>query len=53
MRFSDIRAISRRQWLLALVGGVSVALLIITTVWTGRYAWAIYALNRGVGDTSL
>ena len=51
MRFSDIRAISRRQWLLALVGGVSVALLIMTTVWTGRYAWAIYALNRGVGDT--
>ncbi len=51
MRLSDIRAISRRQWLLALVGGVSVALLIMTTVWTGRYAWAIYALNRGVGDT--
>ena len=51
VRLSDIRAISRHQWLLALVGGVTVALLIMTTVWTGRYAWAIYALKGGVGDT--
>src|SRR5687767_10210815 len=23
----------------------------MTTLWTGRHAWAIYKLNRGVGDT--
>ena len=51
MRFSDLRAISGRGWLLALVGGVAIACLVMATAWTGRHAWAIYRLNRGVGDT--
>ena len=51
MRLSDLRAISLRHWLVAVGGGVLIAALVWTTVWTGRHAWAIYKLNRGVGDT--
>jgi len=51
VRLSDLRAISLRHWLVAVGGGVLIAALVWTTVWTGRHAWAIYKLNRGVGDT--
>ena len=51
MRLSDLRAISLRHWLAAVGGGVLITALVWTTVWTGRHAWAIYELNRGVGDT--
>jgi 1A family penicillin-binding protein len=51
VRLSDLRAISLRHWILALGGGVVIAGLVMTLVWTGRHAWAIYELNRGVGDT--
>src|SRR6185436_5972063 len=29
----------------------ALACLVTATAWTGRHAWAIYRLNRGVGDT--
>jgi 1A family penicillin-binding protein len=51
VRLSDLRAIAFRHWLLAIGGGVLIAALVMTTLWTGRHAWAIYKLNRGVGDT--
>ena len=51
MRLSDLRGIPLRHWLLALAGGVAIAFLIMATVWTGRHAWAVYRLHRGVGDT--
>ena len=51
VRLSDLRAISLRHWLYAVAGGVLIAAVVMTTVWTGRHAWAIYKLNRGVGDT--
>jgi 1A family penicillin-binding protein len=51
VRLSDLRAIPFRHWLLAIGGGVLIAALVMTTLWTGRHAWAIYKLNRGVGDT--
>jgi 1A family penicillin-binding protein len=51
VQFSALRAISVRQWLIALVGGVIIACVVMTTAWTGRHAWAIHKLNRGVGDT--
>jgi 1A family penicillin-binding protein len=51
VRLSDLRAISLRLWLVAVGGGVLIAALVWTTVWTGRHAWAVYKLNRGVGDT--
>jgi len=51
VRLSDLRAISLRHWLAAVGGGVLITALVWTTVWTGRHAWAIYELNRGVGDT--
>lgn len=42
---------SWRAWLLAAVAGVALVLLVMATVWTTRHAWAVYRLNRGVGDT--
>jgi 1A family penicillin-binding protein len=40
-----------RPWVLAGIGGLMLVLIAMATVWTGRHAWAIYKLNRGVGDT--
>ncbi|MBI3050689.1 MAG: PBP1A family penicillin-binding protein [Acidobacteria bacterium] len=51
MRVADLRALSRRDWLVAAAGGIALVLLTMATVWTARHAWAIYGLNRGVGDT--
>jgi 1A family penicillin-binding protein len=51
VRLSDLRAISTRQWILAIGGGALIAVLVMAAVWTGRHGWAIYKLNRGVGDT--
>jgi len=51
VRLSDLRAIPLRHWLIAVGGGILIAALVMTTMWTGRHAWAIYKLNRGVGDT--
>jgi penicillin-binding protein 1B len=51
VRLSDLRAIPLRHWLIAVGGGVLIAALVMTTMWTGRHAWAIFKLNRGVGDT--
>ena len=42
---------SLRDWLLALAGGVVIVLMVMAASWTGRHAWAIAKLNRGVGDT--
>ena len=46
-----MRALSRRDWVITAVGAVVLVFLTTATVWTARHAWAIYKLNRGVGDT--
>ena len=51
VRLSDLRAIPLRHWLMAIGGGVLIAALVMTVVWTGRHGWMVYKLNRGVGDT--
>ena len=51
MRFSDLRALSRRDWIITTVGSVVIIALTVTIVWTVRHGWAVYQLNRGVGDT--
>ena len=48
---SRARAFTRRPWFKAVVGSVAVVAVLMATVWTARYGWAIYRLNRGVGDT--
>src|SRR5688572_3961948 len=48
---SGARGLTRRPWLKAAVALVAVAAVLMVTVWTARYGWAIYRLNRGVGDT--
>ena len=51
MRLSTLRVVSLPQWAKVLLGTVAVVFLIMATVWTARHSWAIYRLNRGVGDT--
>jgi 1A family penicillin-binding protein len=51
VRFSDLRALSRRDWLITAVGAVVLVGLTMSVVWTVQHAWAVYGLNRGVGDT--
>ena len=51
MRLSDLRSLPARQWLVAVFGAILVVFLVAATVWTGRHAWTIFKLNRGVGDT--
>ena len=51
MRLSAVKQLTWRQWAVAVAGGVAVALVVMTAFWTTRHAWAIYKLNRGVGDT--
>ena len=51
MPLADLRAITLRQWVLAIVGGGLIACVVLTTIWTVRHASAIRKLNRGVGDT--
>ncbi|HVZ20534.1 MAG TPA: PBP1A family penicillin-binding protein [Vicinamibacterales bacterium] len=43
--------LSLRDWLIVLAGTALIVSLTVVGVWTGRYAWAIHKLNRGVGDT--
>jgi penicillin-binding protein 1A len=51
VRLSTLRQLSRKQWLFVAAGAVVLVLGTMTAVWTVRHAWAIYRLNRGVGDT--
>lgn len=51
MRLSALRSLSARDWTVAVVGGVLIVFVVAAIVWTGRYGWAIYKLNRGIGDT--
>src|SRR5919108_2185225 len=51
MRLAVLKQLTWRQWVLAVAGGIVVALAVMTGIWTVRHAWSIYRLNRGVGDT--
>jgi 1A family penicillin-binding protein len=51
VRFKDLRSLSRNDWLITAVGAALLVFLTVSTVWTARHAWAVYKLNRGVGDT--
>ena len=48
---SRARGLYRRTWVRAVLLSVAAAAVLMVTVWTARYGWAIYRLNRGVGDT--
>jgi 1A family penicillin-binding protein len=49
--FKDLRRLSRNDWLITAVGAAALVFVTVTAVWTARHSWAIYKLNRGVGDT--
>ncbi len=48
---SRLGELRRRRWVRAVVGAIALVSLVMTTAWTVRHGWAIYKLNRGVGDT--
>lgn len=41
-----------RWWLARLAVAALVVSVVVAVGWTGRYAWAVHKLNRGVGDTT-
>ena len=43
--------LSRKKWVRVTAISLALVAAAMTTAWTARYAWAIYRLNRGVGDT--
>ena len=43
--------LTRKKWVRVAAASVALVAVVMTTAWTARYAWAIYGLNRGVGDT--
>jgi 1A family penicillin-binding protein len=51
MKLDWLRELSWRQWLGAIAAAVAVVFVLSVVFWTGRHAWAVYRLNRGVGDT--
>ena len=48
---SAARSLRARDWLVVLAGACAVVAITMGGVWLARYGWAIYKLNRGVGDT--
>jgi 1A family penicillin-binding protein len=50
-RLSRAAAFRHRTWFKASIALVAGLVVLTVTVWTVRYGWAIYRLNRGVGDT--
>jgi 1A family penicillin-binding protein len=51
MRVPDLKLLTRRQWAIVEAGTVAAVLFLVAATWTVQHAWAIYRLNRGVGDT--
>jgi 1A family penicillin-binding protein len=39
------------RWLFIAAAAFAIAIVAVSGLWTIRHAWAIYKLNRGVGDT--
>ena len=53
VRLTDLKNLRWRGWLIVLAGTALLVSLTATSLWTFRHAWAIYKLNRGVGDLEL
>jgi 1A family penicillin-binding protein len=51
MRLASLRTLSVRNWLIVIGGTVLLVFATMTAAWTLRYGWAVFKLNRGVGDT--
>jgi 1A family penicillin-binding protein len=47
----DLKSLRWRHWLVIIAGTVLLVSLTAISIWTSRHAWAIFKLNRGVGDT--
>jgi penicillin-binding protein 1A len=50
--FGLFGTLTRRDWLVVIAGGVTIAFAAATVVWTVRHAWAIHKLTGSVGETT-
>ena len=51
MNLTTLRTLGGRDWLFVGLRALAIVFVVMVVAWTGRYAWAVYGLNRGVGDT--
>jgi len=51
VRLSSLKSVRWRHWLVIAVGTLLLVSAAAASAWTVRHAWAIWKLNRGVGDT--
>jgi 1A family penicillin-binding protein len=51
VQLSELKALRWRDWVKVIVGTVLLVGATAVGTWTVRHGWAIYKLNRGVGDT--
>ncbi|OFW17420.1 MAG: hypothetical protein A3F70_10475 [Acidobacteria bacterium RIFCSPLOWO2_12_FULL_67_14] len=51
MRVRELRGLTVRQWAVVAAAATLIVAATAVAVWTLEHAWAIYRLNRGVGDT--
>ena len=51
MNLATLRTLGARDWLAVGVRACAIVFVVMVAIWTGRYAWTVYELNRGVGDT--
>ncbi len=46
-----VRGLFRKKWVKVSAAVLVLVVAVMTTAWTVKYGWAIYKLNRGVGQT--
>jgi 1A family penicillin-binding protein len=46
-----VKSLTRRERLLVVGASLLIVVVAVVGTWSARHAWAIYKLNRGVGDT--
>src|ERR687892_2422387 len=51
VNLGTFRTLGKRDWLAISLRALAIVFVVMVAVWTGRYAWTVYGLNRGVGDT--
>jgi 1A family penicillin-binding protein len=51
VNLATLRTLGARDWRIVAISAPIIVFVVMVAVWTGRHAWTVYGLNRGVGDT--